>query len=138
MPFHGDTRKLDLAKIHLAKAQLGMAEDTYRGLLATIGRVDSAADLDDAGRKALLAHFKRLGWAPRQPKREKTFLAKSPRGRLLLVLWGELYKKGRVDDGSEAALISYILNHTKLDRIEWLTGNQFNDMIEQLKKWVAR
>lgn len=57
-------RNTDLAKIHIAKARLGMPDDQYRDLLWTIGRVKSAKDLDWAGRQRLLDHFKACGFAP--------------------------------------------------------------------------
>jgi len=45
-----------------------MAEDTYRNLLWTIGRVKSSADLDYAGRQRLLDHMKACGWKPKARK----------------------------------------------------------------------
>jgi phage gp16-like protein len=53
-----DTRRRELAQIHIAKAQLGLDEETYRSMLWTVGRVRSAADLDYAGRNAVLEHRK--------------------------------------------------------------------------------
>lgn len=38
-------RAVNLAKIHIAKAQLGMDDDTYRALLARVAGVRSAKDL---------------------------------------------------------------------------------------------
>lgn len=58
-----DQRRRDLATIHIAKAELNMAEDTYRNLLWTVGRVKSSADLDHAGRRKVLDHFKACGWS---------------------------------------------------------------------------
>jgi phage gp16-like protein len=135
-----NNRKNELAQIHIAKAQLGMADDTYRSLLLAIGRVDSSAKLDDAGRRALLDHFKLAGWTPKAAvkKVKKSVLAKTPRGRLLLVLWGKLHAAGKVEDPSDSALERYVLNHTKLDRLEWLKGDHLNLMVEQLKGWLAR
>lgn len=64
-------RRDDLAKIHIARKQLGMEEDAYRDLLWTVGRVRSSADLDHAGRARLLDHFRACGWRPRPPKEKK-------------------------------------------------------------------
>lgn len=52
-----DLRKRELAQIHIAKAQLGMDDETYRAMLWTIARVKSAADLDWTGRKRVLEHM---------------------------------------------------------------------------------
>jgi phage gp16-like protein len=63
-----DNRNADLAKIHIAKKDLGMSEEDYRAMLWTVGRVKSSAQLDDAGRRQLLAHLSKLGWAPKPGK----------------------------------------------------------------------
>lgn len=57
-----DIRKRELAMIHMAKAALGMDEETYRAMLWTVGRVKSAGDLDWSGRKRVLDHLKAKGW----------------------------------------------------------------------------
>ena len=54
-------RKSDLAKIHLAKKELGMDDDTYRAMLQNIAGVQSAKSLDAAGRKAVLQHLRTCG-----------------------------------------------------------------------------
>lgn len=66
-----DHRRRELAQIHIAKAQLGMADDAYRDMLWTIGRVRSAADLDFAGRQRVLEHLKKCGFKPRPGKTER-------------------------------------------------------------------
>ena len=50
-----------LAQIHIAKAQLGMDDDTYRAMLWAQARVKSARDLDHAGRAKVLAHMAACG-----------------------------------------------------------------------------
>ncbi|MEM7399290.1 MAG: regulatory protein GemA [Pseudomonadota bacterium] len=57
-------RNAELAKIHIAKKQLGLSDADYRALLMSIANVDSAADLDAAGRAHLLDHFQDLGFKP--------------------------------------------------------------------------
>lgn len=66
-----DTRRRELAQIHIAKAQLGMDEDTYRAMLWAVGRVKSSAELDYAGRKAVLDHLKARGFKARAPKEKR-------------------------------------------------------------------
>jgi phage gp16-like protein len=129
------SRNSQLAQIHIARAQLDMAEDVYRELLMKLGRVTTAADLDDAGRRVLLNHFKKLGFVPAGPKSE---LAKTKQGRYLLVLWKELFLAGRVQDRREAALLAYIKNHAKVDHIKWLTDDHYSEMVRQLKQWAGR
>src|SRR5580765_3096076 len=52
-----DTRKADLAKIHIAKKELGMDEETYRNMLWTVALVKSSSELNYEGRQKLLAHL---------------------------------------------------------------------------------
>ena len=57
-----DNRRRDLAKIHIAKKQLGMDDETYRDMLYGVAGVRSAADLDGRGRIAVIGHHKSLGF----------------------------------------------------------------------------
>jgi phage gp16-like protein len=63
---YADRRK-ELAQIHMAAQQLGMdtsdkdENSEYRSMLFTVARVRSSADLDYAGRTAVLAHLKSRG-----------------------------------------------------------------------------
>lgn len=66
-----DTRKRELAMIHIAKAQLGLDDETYRAMLWTVGRVRSAGDLDYAGRQAVLDHLKARGFKSTAPKAKR-------------------------------------------------------------------
>lgn len=56
------TRKNDLARIHMAKAALGLDDDTYRAALRAAAGVDSSSKLDSAGRQRVIAHFIKCGW----------------------------------------------------------------------------
>lgn len=67
-----DTRRRELAQIHIAKKQLGLDEETYRAMLRTIGRVESSANLGDHGRKAVLEHLKSRGFVAKKPMQKRT------------------------------------------------------------------
>lgn len=66
-----DSRRRELAKIHLAAKALGMdatdkdPSSDYRSMLWAVARVHSAADLDEAGRRRVLDHLKACGFKPR-------------------------------------------------------------------------
>lgn len=64
-----DLRRRELAQIHIAKAQLRMAEDTYRALVRNFskGRTESAGDLDFTERARLLAHLRACGFKAGKP-----------------------------------------------------------------------
>lgn len=64
-------RRSMLAKVHMAKKALGMPDFGYRALLRREAGVESAADAGPEGLRAVLARFRRLGWAPKaRPDRE--------------------------------------------------------------------
>jgi len=64
-----DTRRSLLAKVHIAKKDLGLDDAAYRAILARFG-VESSSRLDMKGLEKLLAHFEQLGWVstPNQAK----------------------------------------------------------------------
>ena len=66
-----DHRRRELAKIHIAKTQLGIDDGAYRDMLWTLGRVRSSADLDYAGRQRVLEHLKKCGFQPKPPAPER-------------------------------------------------------------------
>lgn len=55
-----------LAKIHIAKQQLGMDDDSYRSMLLSIAGVTSAKELDALGASQVLRHMERCGFRPIQ------------------------------------------------------------------------
>lgn len=73
---HDVMRRSQLAQIHIAKAQLGLDEDTYRAVLKDVAGVDSASDLSAKGRRDVLKRFESKGWhrkrRPAQPKTSAT------------------------------------------------------------------
>jgi len=64
-----DKRRADLAKIHLAKKQLGMSDDAYRDMLWVAARVRSAKELDEYGRRSVIEHLRKCGATFKRPRR---------------------------------------------------------------------
>lgn len=62
-------RNKDLARIHLAKKELGLDEDAYRALLQGLTKKDSAAELTSKERWVVLGALGRLGARSAQPRR---------------------------------------------------------------------
>jgi phage gp16-like protein len=84
-----DTRRRELAKIHLAAKALGLdaadkdPNSDYRSMLWAVARVRSAADLDEAGRRRVLDHLKACGFKAQRTERSFGMphnLASSERG----------------------------------------------------------
>lgn len=129
-----DLRKSELAKIHIAKADLRLTQGDYESLLWTVCRVRTAADLDWTGRKKLLDHFQKLGWKPKRHRK----LAQGATARKIRSLWLQLRDIGVLENPDEAALLAYVKRMTDVDRLEWLNDAQERRVIESLKQWLTR
>lgn len=64
-------QKATLSKIHIAKQQLGMDDDIYRGLLARVAGVRSSKELNTRQAGAVLREFERLGFQPQPSTKAK-------------------------------------------------------------------
>lgn len=126
-----EQRNKQLARIHILRAQLCLDEETYRDLLQTVGRVRSAAMLDNYGRLQVIAHLKSL--LPSASKRRVP-----PQDKKIKALWNHLHKIGVVHHNTDWALRAYVRRQTCCERLEWLTSHQASVVIESLKLWVER
>jgi phage gp16-like protein len=122
-----NSRNNDLAKIHIAKAQLGLDDAAYRSMLWTVAQVSSSANLDHAGRAKVLAHLKNCGFKPaikHQPPKagaSKTAMI-SKIGALLTVL----NKPWAYADGMAKKMF-------KLEKLIWCTPQQLHKIIAALE-----
>lgn len=66
--------KREIQLIKIAQKQIGMDDETYRAMLWTVARVKSSTELDFAGRKKVLDHFKSCGWEPNKKPNEWAFI----------------------------------------------------------------
>lgn len=135
----GEDRNRDLKLIHIARKQLGMAEDAYRAIVRGISnqRTDSSGALTQAERRQLLKHLKACGFRPVQPMPANVF-PDDPQWRLIWSLWQQLADAGRVNDRRGGALAAFVKAQTGVDAMAWLDGRQQYQVIEQLKNWLGR
>lgn len=142
-------RKVELAKIHMAKAQLGLDDDTYRQVIRVIGGAESgsAADLTPGGRERVLSHFRAHGWRARKRRADKQpGHASDAQIAKIRALWLALHQAAVVRDGSEEALRSWVRQASRryhpagtgYSAPELLPASAAGRLIEQLKSWAAR
>jgi len=142
-------RAVELAKIHIAAQQLGlrteMDDSAYRDVLWCVARVRSAKDLDAGGRQAVLQHFKANGWKDTVAPAGRSRYQRGTQPALIRWLWTQLADAGLVRDRSDRALRRYIAQHAAVadprpDELapQHLDRRQAHDVIEQLKRWLAR
>lgn len=120
-----DTRRRELARIHIRAKEIGLTGDAYRDMLHAVARVRSASDLDAAGRKRVLDH---LGAGA---ARRGTVRASKDRAPLI----GMVRRLLGPDRGDEYAL--GILQHMYRDaapaRLEWASPEQLRKVVAALK-----
>jgi len=129
-----------LAKVHIAKKDLGLDDETYRVIVQRVTGHASSGECTSQQLDRLLAEFRRLGWTPR-PKGSKP-KSKSPRVRKIWALWGQMCRDGLVEAASRAeqrtALRTFVKRMTGVADPEWLKTHQASQVIEGLKAWRKR
>lgn len=149
-----DRRTSALAKIHLAKRDLGLDDAAYRGLLQRVTGKRSAGALTERQLGAVLDELKRLGFKPVRPMPkaatfadrvlEETHTAMqreaSEDARLgkIRALWKSLHALGEIDDPSDRAIAAYARRTTGIEALPWLDGEASDKVIRSLRKWCER
>lgn len=120
-------RNGQMAKIHIAKAQLGLDDEEYRSLLGRVAGVSSAKDLNPRQIGAVLAAFEALGWQPKAPAKQgrKRPNVKATRERLL----GKIEAQLAAADRKWAYVDAMALRMCKVERVEWCDETQLQKLI---------
>ena len=130
-------RRAMLAKVHIAKAQLGLSDDDYRAVILRVTSHTSAAECTERDLAALLAEFQRKGFTsstrPNGPRP-----ADHPVARKARALWISLHALGAIADPSEKALEAFACRQLGCDRLQWANQQQGYKLIEALKAIAER
>lgn len=129
-------RNRKLARVHIAKKELGLDDDDYRAALRSLFGKESAKHLSDAELDALIAHFVDHGWDGQGRRRRRR--AQDPQSRKIRALWLRLHDAGAVRDPSEQALGAFARRMTGKQSLWWLAPDEKSKLIEELKQWLAR
>lgn len=119
-----------LAKIHIAKAQLGLDDDTYRAILARVAGVRSAKDLLPRQIGAVIAEFERLGWVPKVAPKTRRAAPNPVAERRKLVSKIEAFLAEAARPWAYADAMA--LRMFKVERVEWCDSDQLHRMIAAL------
>ena len=152
-----DTRRSDLAKIHIAKKDLALDDETYRHVIREVGKVESgsSADLTPIGRARVLQHFRSKGWKARRSCAQHTqkrttsdgdVLANSGQIWKIRSLWIQMADAGAIKDRTEQGLRRWVRSTTRryhpqragYSAPEFLPARAAQHVIEQLKGWAKR
>lgn len=137
-------RRAMLAKLHLARKQLALTEDSYRDVLRRVTGLDSAAAMSEAQLDRALAEFKRLGFKPKStsvaPRRSQ-----HAQIRMIHGVWNDICALGIDAEDHPAALRAFVQRQTRgplhpdgVSAPEFLNADQATRVLEGLKAWRAR
>ena len=126
-----------IAKIHVAKKQLALAEDDYRQILFDeTGRM-SSADCDERQLEKVIDRLKRVGFKP-VPRYGAKTAATHPMARKARALWISLHHLGVVRNASEEAFEAFAMRQLGCDRLVWARQSDAFRLIEALKNMAVR
>lgn len=137
-------RRAMLAKVHLAKKELGLVDDDYRAVLVDVAGVTSAADCTDGQLADLLERFKARGFQSRKPgesarnRRAAPRPADHPTARKARALWISLHQLGAIGNPSERALETFAQRQLGCERLQWADQSLAYKLIEALKAIAER
>lgn len=138
----GEFRKAELAKIHIAKKDLGMSDDDYRAMLHAITGTESAGDLNTKERRAVLEHLAELGFRNKRKRGRPRNIERTPsqnldqtsRARQLQKIEA-LLTVGCKPWGYADALARRIC---RVDRVAWVPTGALYKIITALRKQARR
>lgn len=144
-------RRALIAKVHIAKTQLGLDDPHYRALLAAHG-VESSKQLSTRALEGLLDHMRELGWQDQpkakaaqdkhgrpRPSRPDAASAQS-REALMAKIEAQLSEKG----GAEGGYVPWdyakaiLQRQCGVERLEWASLEQLRGLIAALDKDAKR
>ena len=134
-----DRRRAELAKIHIAKKDLGLDDGTYRAMLHAVAGVESAAELTACGRRDVLEHLKSAGFASKtarpkykgRPHNMDGLLSRDMQLRKIEALLTVGGKSWAYADGIARRIC-------KVDKVAWVKTDQLYKIITALRMQAQR
>lgn len=134
-------RKQLIAKIHVAKKQLKLDDDSYRGLIlgATDDKADSCKDCTEYHLEQVMTAMVNQGFKP-VVTTSKVKLSPVTRDKAdptqvdkIRAQWIDMHQQGIIRDRSDTAIQRFAKRLTKVDRLDWLDTKQCQTVLAALK-----
>jgi phage gp16-like protein len=130
-------RRSMIAKIHVAKKQLCIADDDYRQIIfGATGKI-SSKDCSDTQLLRVIEALKSKGFAA-LPVQGKARPADHPVAKKARAMWISLSHLGVVRNSSDAALEAFAKRQLGVARLQWADQSQGYILIEALKNMAER
>ena len=133
------SRSSMLAKLHIAKKELGLEDADYRVVLARVTGRDSGRDCTDQELHALIQEFTRLGWT----RKKSSPRSAKPWVRKVWAIWGDL--RPLLDNATDDTLRAFCRRQTTSQKNpggiadpEWLDPIEAKRVIHGLEGWLTR
>ena len=126
-----------IAKVHIAKTQLGLDDDVYRGVLLRVTGQISSAKCSDAQLVDLIKEFESKGFTAKAGA-PRSRPADHPLARKARAMWISLHQLGMVDNPSEQALEAFASRQLGVAKLQWANQREGNKLIEALKAMAER
>lgn len=129
-----------ITKIHVAKAQLSMDEESYRSLLQRVTGTNSCTGMSVQQLESVMDEMKAKGFKTRKTPSGRRLSPKSKGTEVdkVRAIWITMYQHGFVRDGSESALDAYVSRMVNVSHVGWLRGGPLERVLESLKNWHRR
>lgn len=126
-----------IAKIHIAKKDLGLDDATYRSIIKQVTGKDSCRNCNIVQLEKIIDFMKSKGWKSQKPKKDYRD-GPSELIKKIYVLWADLRERGAIKSDEKNALDKFVKKHTKIDSVQWLGDGDAIKIIEIMKKWIRR
>ncbi len=127
-----------IAKIHIAKNQLGMNDDEYRDLLERLTEGKrSCADCNETELDLIMQNMIKLGFKQQTKKKLSPITRhKEEKEQIdkIRALWIDMARRGVIGNRYEPALQKFCHRITKVSRLEWLSIAQCSAVIAALNE----
>ena len=126
-----------IALLHVARKQLGLSGDDYRGILLQEGGCESSVDLDELGFERVIAYLNGLGFRSNWTKRtfgNRPGMASPGQIGLMRKLWTDYHGP----DDSEAGLNAWLTKYHKVSALRFVTAEKANAVINALREMAER
>jgi phage gp16-like protein len=121
-----------IRKLHVAKREMALTDDSYQAILVRITGKDSSRVMTVAELDAVMREFKRLGFSAKP----KVVISDKLHVRKVFAIWTDMAPLLR--DPSRTALRSFVKRQTGVDDPNFLDVTQAGRVTEALKAWSKR